>query len=256
MSQYQGLAATFSDCSCAWQMGKKKGKAKPRGGSKIDSRDSDAEESESGALSGTSSEKQRLFETRAQLREAQQESLRLAGELAEDEEADEDDDDDSDETAAQTAEDALATLRTENAALKRQLQRKTGAATKRSTWKANSLSSMPPDTPSLLEPKDILAVRDGVLQWLGVHSWALRLGKAERKLLTHKQLTIHEKRYQEFCDNYTPGSLHQLHHDIYMALKRLLGKSLMVSHLFHQVTTLLPRVPTTTIFPRRTDSHV
>jgi hypothetical protein len=127
-------------------MGKKKGKAKPRGGSKIDSRDSDAEESESGALSGTSSEKQRLFETRAQLREAQQESLRLAGELAEDEEADEDHDDDSDETAAQTAEDALATLRTENAALKRQLQRKTGAATKRSTWKANSLSSMPPDT--------------------------------------------------------------------------------------------------------------
>ena len=133
---------------------------------------SDAEESESGALSGTSSEKQRLFETRAQLREAQQESLRLAGELAEDEEADEDDDDDSDETAAQTAEDALATLRTENAALKRQLQRKTGAATKRSTWKANSLYTIPPDTPSLLEPKDILAVRDGVLQWLGVHSWA------------------------------------------------------------------------------------
>ena len=96
---------------------------------------------------------------------------------------------------------------------------------------------MPPDTPSLLEPKDILAVRDGVLQWLGVHSWALRLGKAERKLLTHKQLTIHEKRYQEFCDNYTAGSLHQLNHDIYIALKRLLGKSLMVSHLFHQVTT-------------------
>ena len=57
---------------------------------------SDAEESESGALSGTSSEKQRLFETRAQLREAKQESLRLAGELAEDDEADEDDDDDYD----------------------------------------------------------------------------------------------------------------------------------------------------------------
>jgi hypothetical protein len=33
---------------------------------------SDAEESESGALSGTSSEKQRLFETHAQLREAKQ----------------------------------------------------------------------------------------------------------------------------------------------------------------------------------------
>ena len=99
------------------------------------------------------------------------------------------------------------------------------------------MHTIPPDTPSLLEPKDVLSVRDGVLQWLGVHSWALRLGKAEGKMLTRKQLTIHEERYQEFCDNYTAGSLHQLHHDIYMALKRHLGKSLMVSHLFHQVTT-------------------
>jgi hypothetical protein len=62
---------------------------------------SDAEESESGALSGTSSEKQRLFETRAQLREAKQESLRLAGEIADDDEADEHDaDDDDDDTHA------------------------------------------------------------------------------------------------------------------------------------------------------------
>ena len=51
-------------------------------------------ESESGALIGTSSEKQRLFETRAQLREAQQESLRLAGEFDEADEHDADDDDD------------------------------------------------------------------------------------------------------------------------------------------------------------------
>jgi hypothetical protein len=53
----------------------------------------------------------------------------LAGELAEDDEADEDDDDDYDESEAQTAEDALATLRTKNAALRRQLQRRTDAAT-------------------------------------------------------------------------------------------------------------------------------
>ena len=83
-------------------------------------------ESESGALIGTSSEKQRLFETRAQLREAHQESIRLAVDF---DEADEGDDDDYDETAAQTAEDELATLRTKNAALRRQLQRRTGAAT-------------------------------------------------------------------------------------------------------------------------------
>ena len=137
----------------------------------------------------------------------------MAGELAEDDEADEDDDDDYDDTHAPDEEDELATLRTKNAALKRQLQRRTGAAPKRSTWKAHSLHNIPPDTPSLLEPKDIVAVRDAVLQWLGVHSWALRLGKAERKMLTEKQLTIHEERYQEFCDNYTAGSLHQLYHD-------------------------------------------
>jgi hypothetical protein len=235
MSQYQGLAATFSDCSCDWQMGKKRGKAKSREGSRTQTgRDSDAEESESGALSGTSSDQQRLLETRAQLREARQESFRLAGEVAE---ADEDDDDDYDEDAAPTAEDELATLRTKNAALKRQLTRRTGAASKRSAWKAHSLHTIPPETPSLIEPKDIVAVREAVLQWLGVHSWALRLGNEERKMLTHKQLTIHEERYNEFCDNYTAGSLHQLNHDIYIALKRLLGKSLMVSHLFHHVTT-------------------
>ena len=200
---------------------------------------SDAEESESGALSGTSSEKQRLFETRAQLREAKQESLRLAGELAEDDEADEDEDDDYDDTHAPDEEDELATLRTANAALLRRLQqqRRTGAATKRSTWKPHSLHPMPPDTLSLLEPKDVLSVRNSVLQRLGVYSWVLLLGKAERKMLTPQELTTHEHRYQEFCDNYTANSLHLLHYDIYMALKRLLGKSLMVSHLFNQVTT-------------------
>ena len=141
------------------------------------------------------------------------------------------------ESQAQAAEDELATLRNKNAALRRQLQRRTGAATKRSTWKPHSLHPMSPDTPSLLEPKDVLSVRNSVLQCLGVYSWVLRLGKADRKMLTRHQLTIHEERYQEFCDNYTVNSLHLLHYDIYMALKRLLGKSLMVSHLFNQVTT-------------------
>jgi len=60
---------------------------------------SDAEESESDDLSGTSSEKQRLFDTCAELREAKQESLRLAGDIAEDDEADDDDADaDDDDT--------------------------------------------------------------------------------------------------------------------------------------------------------------
>ncbi len=79
MSQYRRLAATFSDCSCDWQMGKKKGKDKSRAGSKIDpGRDSDAEDSETSEMNGTSSEKRRLAHTREQLREAGQDALRMA----------------------------------------------------------------------------------------------------------------------------------------------------------------------------------
>jgi hypothetical protein len=68
---------------------------------------------------------------------------------------------------------------------------------------------------------------------------SLLLGAAPRQGGTQDahELTTHEQRYQEFCDNYTANSLHLLHYEIYMALKRLLGKSLMVSHLFNQVPT-------------------
>ena len=80
MSQYQRLDDVPSDCPCDWQMGGKKdrqtgraGKARPaaRG------RDSDAE-SETSVMSGTSSEKRLLAQTRDQLREAGEEALRMA----------------------------------------------------------------------------------------------------------------------------------------------------------------------------------
>ena len=52
-------------------MGKKKGRVQKHATRANSAREgSDAEESESGDLSGTSSEKQRLFDTRAELREA------------------------------------------------------------------------------------------------------------------------------------------------------------------------------------------
>jgi hypothetical protein len=80
-------------------------------------------------------------------------------------------------------------------------------------------------------------VRKFALEWRGYYSFVLRLSKEERKMLTPKEIANHERRHQEFRDTYTTPSLHQLHHDIYMALKRLLGKSIMVSNLFNQVTT-------------------
>ena len=154
----------FSDCSCALQMGKKKGRVQKHATRAKSAREgSDAEESESGDLSSTSSEKQRLFDTRAALREAKQESLRLAGDIAEDDDADDDDADDDDDTHTKEEQEELATLRTQNADLLRSLRRhrKTGAATKLSTWKPNSMrpnnkqiliAQTPPPMPPLLVP--------------------------------------------------------------------------------------------------------
>ena len=81
MSQYQRLVDGPSDYPCDWQMGGKKdrvtgraAKAKPaaRG------HDSEDAESETSVKSGTSSEKQRLAQTRAALREAGADALRMA----------------------------------------------------------------------------------------------------------------------------------------------------------------------------------
>jgi hypothetical protein len=155
----------FSDFFCDWQMGKKKGRVQKHATRAKSAREgSDAEESESGDLRGTSSEKQRLFDTRAELREAKQESLRLSDDIAEDDEADDDDaDDDDDDTHTKDEEEELSTLHTQNADLLRSLRRhrKTGASTKLSTWKPNSMrpnnkqiliAQTPPPMPSLLVP--------------------------------------------------------------------------------------------------------
>jgi hypothetical protein len=171
-------------------MGKKK--AKSRAGSKVApaarDRRSEDEESGSGDLSGTSSEKKRLFETRAELREAKQEALRLSGDIAQDDEADDDDDDDDDDDT-HTKEEELATLRTQNADLLRKLHREPGAATaKLSTWKPNSLHAMSSDAPSFTEPKDVVSVRQFALEWLGHYSIVLHLSKDERKMLTPKEI--------------------------------------------------------------------
>ena len=114
----------------------------------------------------------------------------------------------------------------------------TGAATsKRVTWKPNSLQAMSSEAPAFAEPKDILPLRKHILDWLGFYSFVLRLGREERKMLTPKVLANHEKNQQEFRTTYTTPSYHHLQQDVYLALKRILGKSIMVSNLFNQVTT-------------------
>ena len=59
-------------------MGKKKGRVQKHATRAKSARGSDAEESESGDLSGTSSEKQRPLDTRAELREATKEEASRA----------------------------------------------------------------------------------------------------------------------------------------------------------------------------------
>ena len=190
MSQYRRLAATFSDCSCDWQMGKKKGKAKSRAGSKIDpGSDSGAADSETSEMSGTSSEKRRLAQTRAELREAGEDALRMAaahetlteppiygpGNIF--------------DTGDDGHHDEIATLREANADLTRRLRKyhsesTVGVASRLLMWKPQSLPVMPPHPPTVTKASDILAFRKFLFDSLGYYSFPLRLGPQERKMLT------------------------------------------------------------------------
>ncbi len=108
----------------ARKKGQAKSQAKSHAGSKIDpDRDSDAADSETSEMSGTSSEKRRLAHTREQLREAGQDALRMASAHEPPTQTpiygpgnifDTGDDDHHDE---------IATLREANAGLKRRLRK-------------------------------------------------------------------------------------------------------------------------------------
>jgi len=228
-------------------MGKKKGQAKSqaksRAGSKIDpDRDSDAADSETSEMSGTSSEKRRLAHTREQLREAGQDALRMAS---------------AHEPPTQTPiygpgnifdtgndghDDEIATLREANADLTRRLRKyhsesTVGAAPRLLMWKPQSLPAMPPHPPTVTKASDILAFRKFLFDALGYYSFPLRLGPQERKMLTPEMITTLEANEEEFRTTYTTSSFHLLQQDIYLALKKLLSKSIMLSNFFNQVTT-------------------
>jgi len=228
-------------------MGKKKGQAKSqaksRAGSKIDpDRDSDAADSETSEMSGTSSEKRRLAHTREQLREAGQDALRMAS---------------AHEPPTQTPiygpgnifdtgddghDDEIATLREANADLTRRLRKyhsesTVGAATRLLMWKPQSLPAMPAHPPTVTKASDILAFRKFLFDALGYYSFPLRLGPQERKMLTPEMITTLEANEEEFRTTYTTSSFHLLQQDIYLALRKLLGRSIMLSNLFNQVTT-------------------
>jgi hypothetical protein len=168
-------------------MGKKRGKS--RKGSKAE-RDSEEEESTTSQMSGTSSEKRRLAETREELQEANLEALRLAAGAA--------------------------------------------VASKRSTWKPGSAPFTRCPLTLLLSPSPRTFCSFGNTHSIGLDfiplcsAWARRNARCSRQ-----ELANHEKNQQEFRTTYTTPSYHQLQHDVYSALERLLGKSIKVSNLFN-----------------------
>ena len=93
---------------------------------------------------------------------------------------------------------------------------------------------MPAHPPTVTKASDILALRKFLFDWLGYYSFGLRLGPQERKMLTSMMLATLEANEEEFRTTYTTSSLQQ---DIYLVLKKLNGKSIMLSNLFNQVTT-------------------
>ena len=134
-----------------------------------------------------------------------------------------DDDDEDDE---------IETLREANADLKRRLRKynsTVGAATRLLTWKPHSLAPMPAHPPTVTKASDILALRKFLFDWLGYYSFGLRLGPQERKMLTPAMLATLEANEEEFRTAYTTSSFHLLQQDIYLALKKLLSKSIMLS---------------------------
>ena len=121
---------------------------------------------------------------------------------------------------------------------------RTAPAVKKSTWKPQSLRALPGDTPLMNKPGNVLAVRRMVFDWLGSYSFVLRLSSEERKMMTKAELELHRSNRDEFVAAWTPASVTQLQHDIYLELKRHLGGSILVAPIFNTVTTELAECAT------------
>ena len=55
-------------------------------------------------------------------------------------------------------------------------------------------------------------------------------------MLSDAELALHRDNHAAFRATRTPSSLTHLHHDVYMELKRHLSRSILVAHIFTQVT--------------------
>ena len=111
-----------------------------------------------------------------------------------------------------------------------------GRAQKCPIWKYGSQRPLSTDTPTMDKPSSLLPMRRAVLDWLGAHSFVLRLSVEEKKMMDHTELAIYRANRAEFQATWAPSSLTHLHHDVYMELKRHLSRSILVAHIFTQVS--------------------
>jgi len=111
-----------------------------------------------------------------------------------------------------------------------------GSAQKCPIWKYGSQRPLSTDTPTMDKPSSLLPMRRAVLDWLGVHSFVLRLSDEEKKMMDPTELAIYRANRAEFQATWAPSSLTHLHHDVYMELKRHLSRSILVAHIFTQVS--------------------
>jgi len=111
-----------------------------------------------------------------------------------------------------------------------------GPAQKCPIWKYGSQRPIPTDTPTMDNPSSLLPMRRAVLDWLGAHSFVLRLSVEEKKMMDHTELVIHRANRADFQATWAPSSFTHLHHDVYMELKRHLIRSILVAHIFTQVS--------------------
>ena len=98
--------------------------------------------------------------------------------------------------------DRLATARFES--------RGASDSVKRSTWKPQSLRSLPFDTPSMTKPGSLLALRRAAFGWLGSYSFVLRLAQVERAMMSATEFALHRDNRAVFLAAWTQASLTQL----------------------------------------------
>ena len=74
---------------------------------------------------------------------------------------------------------------------------------KRSTWKPQSLRSLPSDTPPMNKPASLLGLCRAVFNWLGSYSFVLRLAQAERAMMSATELVLHRDNRAVFLAAWT-----------------------------------------------------